>query len=405
MCIDFSKVLLYIYHMKYIPRLLESEIVQAATQFSSILLSGPRRVGKTTLLRHAFPNASYVQLEDPDEIGRVRADPRGFVDSVSFPAILDEIQSTPELFSYIRTHIDKNPEQRGQWLLTGSQEASLMQGVVESMAGRTAIFQLLPFSTRESPAVSLIGGGFPEVIAQPDACRTWFRSYVQTYLERDVRSLSNISDLATYRRFMALLATRTGQTLNKTELAAPLGVSVPTIAAWLNILEITGQIILVPPFYENFGKRLTKSPKIYFVDSGLVCHLLGLETEDSLIGSPFLGPLFEGFAASEIVKCQLNANHRREIYFFRDASGLEVDLLVPSGDLLYLIECKASSTIRSDDARNVNILGVAIKDRATEKIVVCRGTNPLPVVAPGVTGVSVDQLISRLTRQEILPEP
>src|SRR5436309_156253 len=172
------------------------------------------------------------------------------------------------------------------------------------MTGRAAVLQLLPFSSSEQSRVSIVRGGFPEVLARPAAAALWFQSYVQTYLERDVRSVSSIRDLSTFRRFLALLASRCGQMLNKTDLAAPLGVSVPTIGEWLSILEVTGQIVLVPPFYENFGKRLVKSPKLYFLDSGLACHLLGIDTTRLLSRSPFLGPIFEGFLAAEIVKQQ-----------------------------------------------------------------------------------------------------
>src|SRR5438132_9159979 len=222
--------------MRFIPRLLGEEIRRAARHFPALIVTGPRRAGKTTLLRRLFPHATYRLLEDPDK-------------------------------------------------------------------------------------VSLLRGGFPEVLARPTAATVWFRSYVQTYLERDVRAISAIRDLATFRRFLALLATRCGQILNRTDLAAPLGVSVPTVSQWLGIMEVTAQIILIPPFFENFGKRLVKSPKLYFVDSGLVCHLLGLESERELGRSPFLGALFEGFVASEILKHQVGTGRARQLYYFRDQQG------------------------------------------------------------------------------------
>jgi len=194
-----------------------------------------------------------------------------------------------------------------------------MKGVSESMVGRVAVFQLLPLAATETQKVTIFRGGFPEVLARPSSAPIWFRSYIQTYLERDVRSMSAIKDIATFRRFLALLASRSGSVLNKTDMASPLGVSVPTLGEWLNILEVTGQIIVVPPFYENFGKRLIKSPKIYFTDSGLACYLLGLETENALRHSTFFGHVFEGVIASEIAKHQLNTGRRKEIYYyFRD---------------------------------------------------------------------------------------
>lgn len=331
--------------MRYLSRILADELKSAARNFPALILTGPRRAGKTTLLRRLFPKADYVLLEDPDQIARASADPKGFLDDLHPPVILDEIQNQPSLFNYIRTRIDHKPRTRGQWLLTGSQEASLMRGVTESMAGRAAVFQLLPLSAEESPHVSPLRGGFPEVLARPSAANTWFRSYVQTYLERDVRAITSIRNLALFRRFLGLLSSRVGQMLNKTDLAAPLGVSVPTITEWIGILEVTGQILLVPPFYENFGKRLIKSPKLYFMDSGLACHLLGIRDERTLRASPFLGPVFEGFVASEIAKHRLSRGLERGLYWFRDQQGLEVDFVVDRGNRrLFLIEAKATHT-------------------------------------------------------------
>ena len=220
-----------------------------------------------------------------------------------------------------------------------------MRNVTESMAGRAAILQLLPMSVRESAKVSLLHGGFPEVLARPKAASLWFSSYLQTYLERDVRSISAVQDLAAFRRFLALLASRHGQILNKSDLAAPLGMSVPGVGRWLSILEATCQILVVPPWFENLGKRLIKSPKIYFTDSGLACHLLGIETAAELEKSPFLGALFEGFVAAEMVKAQVNSARRRELYYFRDQQGLEVDFIVPGGGgAMRLLEVKATRT-------------------------------------------------------------
>jgi predicted AAA+ superfamily ATPase len=386
--------------MPFVPRALTKQLVGAARSFPAVILTGPRRAGKTTLLRHLFPGASYHLLEDPDIVARLRADPRAFLDEISLPVILDEIQNVPEILNYVRARIDQAPRKRGQWLLTGSQEAPLMKGVTESMAGRAAVLQLLPFSLLEQPKVSLLRGGFPEVIARPSAAALWFRSYVQTYLERDVRAVSAIRDLTTFRRFLSLLASRCGQLLNRTDLAAPLGVSVPTISEWLSILEVTEQILLVPPFYENFGKRLVKSPKLYFVDSGLASHLLGIASEGELNRSPFLGPLFEGFVASEIVKQQLNAGRRKEIYYFRDQQGLEVDLVVPTGDrALTLVEAKASRTVTPGMAESLVRLRAAITRDDVTSILVHRGTTPdgaLTAIRPDVQAMPLQELLVRM---------
>jgi len=385
--------------MRFLHRAIAPELLKASRQFPALLLTGPRRAGKTTLLQRLFHRASYHLLEDPDVIARVRTDPREFLEQVRLPVILDEIQHVPELFNYIRSRIDRAPHRYGHWLMTGSQDASLMRGVSESMAGRVAVFHLLPLSLQETPRVSLFRGGFPEVLAQPSAAEVWFRSYVQTYLERDVRAISSIRDLSTFRRFLALLASRCGQMLNKTDLAAPLGVSVPTIAEWLSILETTTQILLVPPFYENFGKRLIKSPKLYFVDAGLACHLLGLESERALIRSTFFRSIVEGFVASELVKCQVNAGKRSELYYFRDQQGLEVDFLWPRGNRrLTLLEVKSSKTVTPEMAVPLERLAAAIRTRyRVERVVVYRkprdGSAALSVLRPGVRAIGIDDLL------------
>lgn len=384
--------------MRYVPRRIEPTLLAAARRFPVVIVTGPRRSGKTTLLRRAFPKASYHLLEDPDIVGRVRADPRGFLETTRTPAILDEIQHAPELPSYVRTLVDAYPSRAGRWILTGSQEAPLMRGVTESLAGRAAVLQLLPLSVEEAPRVSLLRGGYPEIVARPSAARLWFSSYVQTYLERDVRAVSAIRDLATFRRFLGLVTTRSGQILNRTDLAAPLGVSVPTVSEWLSILEITGQIALVPPYFESFGKRLVKSPKLYLLDSGLAAFLLGIESESDLSRSPFLGALFEGFVASEIVKRQLNAGRRRELYYFRDQQGLEVDFVVPvRGRQLLLIEAKASRTVRPEMAKNLARLAHAVRGRKPEAVLVYRGSragSETTALRPGLRALPLTEALN-----------
>jgi predicted AAA+ superfamily ATPase len=335
--------------MRYLARQLEPVVRSAARNFPAAVLTGPRRSGKTWLLKHLFPDASYHLFEDPDVIARFRNDPHGFLDQVRLPAILDEVQNTPEVFNFVRSRIDREPRRVGRWFLTGSQESGLMAGVTESMAGRAAVLQLMPLSAVESPKVTLLQGGYPEVLARPKAAQLWFSSFLQTYIERDVRQISAVQDLALFRRFFSLVASRHGQVLNKSDLAAPLGMSVPGLSRWLDILEATAQILLVPPYFENLGKRIIKSPKVYVADSGLACHLLGIETDAELEKSPFLGALFEGFIASEIAKAQVNAGHRRELYHFRDQQGLEVDFLVPGkGASITFIEAKATRTVTPD---------------------------------------------------------
>ncbi|MBK7944425.1 MAG: ATP-binding protein [Flavobacteriales bacterium] len=375
--------------MRYTPRAITPQLTKAAKAFPAVVLTGPRRAGKTMLLRRAFPKASYQLLEDPDVVARFRADPHAFLDELRTPAILDEVQNVPELFAYVRSRIDRAPRRMGQWLLTGSQEAPLMRGVSESMAGRAAVLQLPTLSLRESPKVQMLWGGYPEVLARPADRSLWFASYLQTYLERDVRAVTAVRDLATFRRFMALLASRHGQVLNKTDLAAPMGVSVPTIAQWLSVLETTQQVLLVPPYFENLGKRLTKSPKVYFADSGLACHLLGITSAQELARSPFAGVVLEGFVAAELVKSQLNAGQRRALYHFRDEQGLEVDFILPgSSGSIHLIECKASRTPLPQMTNALRRLAGAYREQhpkaRIQLTLLHQGVGAMQAIAPGV---------------------
>ncbi len=331
--------------MRNVDRTITKQVKLAASSFPAVVLTGPRRSGKTWLLKKLFPTAQYFLFEDPDVIDRFSRDPQGFLDAIKAPAIFDEIQHVPEVFNYLRSRIDKHPRKTGQWFLTGSQESALMQNVTESMAGRAAILQLMPLSHSESPKVNMLSGGYPEVLARPKAAKLWFSSYIQSYLEKDVRSISAVQDVAKFRRFMGLVASRHGQVVNKTELAAALGMSAPGVGLWLDILEATGIVLFVQPYFNNLGKRIIKSPKLYIADSGLACHLLGIDNAAELEKSPFLGAIFEGLVAAEIVKAQLNSGQRREVYFFRDQQGLEVDFIIPKKNGAFqLVEVKATKT-------------------------------------------------------------
>jgi predicted AAA+ superfamily ATPase len=387
--------------VKSVARNLAPRILAAARHFPAVVVTGPRRAGKTTLLRKLFPHAQYILLEDIDVRERVRNDPRTFLEALRPPVLFDEIQNAPELFNYVRTMIDARPRRMGQFLFTGSQEAPLMHGVTESMAGRAAILQLYPLSITESPKVSLLHGGFPEVLARPASRDLWFSSYLQTYLERDVRLVTNVRDLLTFRRFLSLAAARHGQMLNKADIASGLGVSIPTITEWLHILEVTSQIVLVPPYFENFGKRIVKSPKLYWTDSGLVCHLLGIHTRAELERSPFLGPLFEGMVASELVKQQLNSGRRSELYYFRDRRGLEVDFVLPrSGGRLWFIEAKAARTVRPRMAAPLLALKAEGAPAGSRFLLVHRGaeTQAGAAIAPGVKACGLMDFLAETSR-------
>ena len=390
--------------MRYVARAILPHLQRAARHYPAVVVTGPRRAGKTYLFRHAFPQARYVLLEDPDLQERVRSDPRGFLDELEPPVLFDEIQNAPALFDYVRTRIDRNPRKMGRWFFTGSQEAPLMRGVSESMAGRAAILQLLPFSIAESGGVSVLLGGNPEVLAHPRGRSLWFASYIQTYLERDVRAMLNVRDLATFRRFLALLASRHGQMLNRTDLAAPLGISVPTVGEWLQVLEVTGLVILAPPYFENFGKRLVKAPKVYLGDSGLACHLLGINSQAELERSPFLGPLWEGFVAAEILKSQVNRGRTKELYHFRDQQGLEVDFLFPHAGGVWMVECKASRTVQPGMARPMASLRQAMGNRPPVRLSVVHRASPsqppTQVLAPGIDALPLEEFVRQLTSRK-----
>lgn len=358
-------------------RKLSKELIHGLKSFPCVVLTGPRRAGKTFLLRKLLPQAQYVLLEDPDVLLRVKNDPRAFLEGLKAPVIIDEIQNAPELLPYIRSMIDLDKKHRkGQWLITGSQEFSIMKGVTESMTGRAAIFQLLPLSMSEAKAVSPLLGGFPEVLKTPKMKKTWFRSYLQTYIERDIREIINVKDMGSYRLFMQMLAQRNGQVLNKSDLAAPSGVKVPTITQWLSTLEITNQIYLVKPFYNNFEKRLVKSPKVYFLDSGLLCFMLGIHSLSDLQNSPFAGFVFESFVLSELLKSQINSGLAKEVYFLRDDAGLEIDFIVPRGNQqIELIETKFSKTPVPAMINNIKSLKKNIKKEKVKATLIHIGTS------------------------------
>lgn len=383
---------------------MEPVLLRALRGFPSLVLTGPRRAGKTTLLRRVVPKASYRLFEDPDVIARFRADPRGFLDELTLPTILDEVQNVPEIFSWVRARIDANPRAMGRYILTGSQEAPLMRGVSESMAGRAAVLALLPFSARETDRVTPFRGGFAEALARPRDADLWYSSYLQTYLERDVRAVTNVHDLSSFRRFLGLVASRHGQTLNKTDLAAPLGVSVPTITSWLSVLEATAQIFVVPPYFENAGKRLTKAPKMFVADSGLACHLLGLRSAAELERSPFLGAVLEGHVAAEIQKSQSNRGARRELFHFRDQQGLEVDFVFPGASgVVQLVEVKATRTPTPSMATSLERLRDALlrtdARRAVEALVVHRAARTSAgthVLTPNVRTATFEAFVAGL---------
>lgn len=404
---------------RYISRALEPVLRKAARQFPAVVLTGPRQSGKTTVLKHVFGGkAGYVSLEPPDVRAAAVADPRGFLDMHRAPVVFDEVQYAPDLLPYIKEKIDERRDAHGQYLLTGSQNLLLTQQVTESLAGRAAMLRLLPVSQREQrggllnplpwessrkPSVasrltqsdlweSLLRGAYPELVADPNReVSLWYSSYVQTYLERDVRSLRQVGDLMSFQSFLRALAVRTGQLLNLTDVARDLGIAVNTAKAWLSVLEATFQVIVLRPYFANAGKRLVKTPKVYLTDTGLLCYLAGLKDPAHAAAGPLGGPIFETAVLLQIVKAFVNCGEEPQVYFWRTSTGAEVDLVIETGGKLTPIEVKLSGTPRPAMANAIRTFQQDLGEKAGHGFVVHPGNVRLPL-APGVLALPFSEL-------------
>lgn len=344
-----------------ISRKASEKLQELATYFKVVAVVGPRQSGKTTLVRSIFPDKPYVSLEDPDRRKFALEDARGFLSQYPEGAILDEVQRTPELFSYLQGVVDSST-QTGQFILTGSNNFLLQQSITQSLAGRVGYLQLLPFSLTElfpegdnipSEDELMINGGYPPLFQPGIPTELWFPNYLRTYIERDVRQVKNITDLIVFERFIRLLAGRVGQELNMTALGNEVGVDTKTIQSWIGILESSFLIYMLRPHFQNFNKIIVKRPKIYFIDTGLVSFLLGISTPAQMDFHPLRGALFENLVVSELIKERTHQAQEINLFFWRDKTGHEIDVLVDEGLDLFPIEIKSGKTINSDYFKNL----------------------------------------------------
>jgi predicted AAA+ superfamily ATPase len=392
--------------MAYLTRSLEAVLNRAAAEFPVVVLTGPRQSGKTTLLKHGFAQShAYVSLEPPDVRAAAEDDPRGFLALHSPPVIFDEVQYAPRLLPYIKERVDADRGRAGQYILTGSQNLLLARDVTESLAGRAAMLRLLPLTYREMASVpqaplpwqegaghrhqgpvhiqlwqSFLRGGYPELATDDTRdINLWHASYVQTYLERDVRALRQVGDLSQFQTFLRALAARSAQLLNLSDLARDLGVVVNTVKAWLSVLEATYQIIVLRPYFANVGKRLVKSPKIYFADVGTLCYLVGLKEPQHALAGPMSGAILETAVVHELVRTLTHQGQDPQIYFWRTSTGVEVDVVVDTGTALIPIEVKQSATPNRRMARGIETFRKDMGSRVAPGYVVHPGDTKLPL--------------------------
>ena len=345
-----------------IQRIAGKKISELAAKFKAVAVTGARQTGKTTLVKQIFKDKPYVSLENPDNRSFALEDPRGFLANYPNGAILDEIQRTPALFSYLQEILD-NTKQKGLFILTGSNNFLLQQSISQTLAGRIATIHLLPFSIEElkngkvlpkNDDELMIKGFYPPVYDQKIDPQDWCPNYIRTYIEKDVRQIKNITDLIVFERFIKLLAGRSGQELNNSALAVETGVDVKTVQSWIGILESSFIIYLLKPHHKNFNKTIVKRPKLYFYDSALVCYLLGIRENNHLQTHPLKGAIFEGMVITELLKNRTNAGLDINLFYWRDKTGHEVDLIIDNGKTLLPIEIKSGMTISKYYFKNID---------------------------------------------------
>ena len=363
----------------YIHRTMAEAIVEAARYFPVVTLTGPRQSGKSTLLRHLFAELPYFSMEDPDLRQNMRLDPKGFLSQFINGVIIDEVQHVPEVLSYIQGIVDNNPERK--FFLTGSSQFSLLHSVTQSLAGRSAVFELLPLSLHEISDIDaadsldriMYNGFYPAIWSGKNLPRLLYPNYVMTYIERDVRNLLAVKNLDTFQRFVKLCAARIGGIFNASELSNELGISVNTVNAWVAVLQASYLIYMLPPFFTNTRKRLTKSPKIYFTDCGLAAYLLDIDSPQTLNRDKMRGHLFENMVITNYLKAAYNAGKNSGLYFYRDSNGNEVDLLVKNSSGYDCYEIKSAATFHPDFTKGLQNFAKTFPELVNKKTVIYSG--------------------------------
>ena len=366
--------------MSYIKRDLENYLQYMSEKFPVVTVTGPRQSGKSTLVRHAFPDKPYISCEDPDVRMFAAQDPRGFLQTYQ-NAVIDEAQKVPQIFSYIQTHVDKTDDP-GQFVLTGSTDFLLIEKITQSLAGRTAVLRLLPFSLNEIHGTRgferyedyLFNGFYPRLYKMNIPPKDFYPGYVQTYIERDARAIKNISNLGQFQVFLKMCAGRTGQLLNLTSLGNECGISHTTAKSWISVLQASYIVFLLNPHFENFDKRLVKMPKLYFYDPGLAAYLLEIQSGSQLQTHYCKGALFESMIICDIIKQNFNQGKPGNCFFWRDKNGNEIDCLVDKGDVLTPIEIKSGKTIASDYFKGIDYFVKAAGNRSSKPYLIYGGT-------------------------------
>ena len=384
-----------------IKRNITKELHLLLQEYPIVTVLGPRQAGKTTLVQHELPDYAYVSLEDPDERMLAAEDPRAFLRRFPDNTIFDEVQRVPTLLSYLQGIVDKE-QKNGRFVLTGSHQLELRAAVAQSLAGRTGLLHLLPLSIEELRQAGLTFDGFedyvvhgflPRVHSQNQRPFRAYANYYQTYIERDVRQLIELKDVSLFEKFIKLLAGRVGQLMDYQALSNAVGVSAKTIKQWLSVLEASYVVVKLPPYFENFGKRVVKSPKYFFTDVGLLAYLLGLETPSQVLRDPLLGSIFENLVVIEVLKQRYNSGYDANLYFFRDSNGSEIDLLCKTSNGLVGIEIKAASTWHGKFAKQL-VRFAANSHPLNQSLVVYNGAEL--ELSNGVNAISYDKLATAL---------